>query len=841
MNEASSNRAGLRGWSRAFDQRSLHPGLKVADFPIRLGSVFPALLLFLAAAAGSAWAQSQASNDIQKWRMPLGEKAAKIQGDILKIHDVEGTYVPYVSLPPDHTVLGRNGDMHTSSWTGCYLTGIAFRLGWARKSGTRQDIDSALETGGRILDGIAMLSRISGTPGLLARYVMYGHGVGPEERSFDNARNWWFQGKGKYEHFRYRSHPSHHNYHHVLRGLAHYYYFLTKDNPAPTGRERAQIELTAALVRELMEFAYKKNNMVLIREDGTVSAQQLLTGVAEGRPSTKSLMATNCLKFAYWITSDAWYRERYQELVERFKYRSAGVVPPDQWQGSSLGLQTPDHDDTEHTLPSLWLAAQIEEDPKLRAFYKMAITQIFSSKRDHKRTPFNFFYAAGTGDTGGADMAGALETLRLFPSDLTVLPIMNSIRSDIKTVQRGSARETASVLPFNQQPYDNAYTWKANPFQLDRFPAREVASLSISSEDPYVWLLCDSRGTLYRTLDGGKSFQVHDQPAGSKVHSVTFAAGRNRVAVIATDKGVYWTQQGGYNGTWQRASLGPAGQSARRVLLDTENRNVVWAIASDGVYRSEDLGPEGVGKVWNKVSRPFPGEHDTIYGVGSGRRNMIYATSRGKIYRHEVGAPGWTLTPRDAEDYHMIPEFRDVVVSPSNPESVFFLLSLEVWERSWPLVLHSTDAASSVAVTGMRLSRPYLPSKGSGLDNVRMHRIAIDPRREGTVYGASDKGFCRSDDGGMTWRILNKGLRIPYAYGVFAPAEAPGKLFLSTPAGLHSSIDSGATWSKPILVLNGTDARPTDLGGMGYLVAYWPGRYFGFIDDKEAARTPVDE
>ncbi|MCC6585294.1 MAG: hypothetical protein IT168_01130 [Bryobacterales bacterium] len=798
-------------------------------------------LLFLAATTAPLPAQSQATNDIQKWRMPLAEKAEKIQRNILEIHDVEGTYVPTVPLPPDHTVSGRNGDMHTSSWTGCYLMGIAFRLGWARKSGTRQDVDSALELGGRILDGITMLSRISGTPGMLARYVVRGHGVGPEERTFDNARNWWFQGKGRYQDFRYRSHPSHHNYHHVLRGLAHYYYFLTKDNPTPAAREKAQIELTRTLVNELMEFAYKKNNMVLIREDGSVSAQQLLTGVMEGRPSTRALMATNCLKFAYWITSDGWYRERYEELVERFKYRSAGVIPPDQWQGSTLGLHTPDHDDTEHTLPSLWLVSQLEQEPKLRAFYKMAIAQIFSSKRDHKRTPFNFFYAAATGDTTGADMAGALETLRLFPSDWTMLPIMNSIRNDIKTVQRESGRESASVLPFNQQPYDNAYTWKANPFQLDRYQAREIVSLSISAEDPYVWLLCDARGTLYRSYDGGKTFQVHPQPPGSRVHSVTFASNRSRVAVIATDTGVYWTQQGGYEGTWQKASLGAGGESARRVMLDPVNRNVVWAIAPSGVYRSEDLGLEGVGKVWQKASRPFPGERDTVYGVGLGRRNMIYATSRGKIYRHEVGASSWTLTPRDTEEYHMIPEFRDAVVSPSNSDNVFFLLSVDVWGQSWPVVLHSSDAAGTLAVTGLKLPRAYLPSKGSGLENVRMHKIAIDPRRDDTIYGASDKGFCRSSDGGMTWEVLNKGLRIPYAYQVFAPAESPGKLYLSTPAGLHLSTDSGATWSKPIVVLNGLDTRPTDRGGMEYLVAYWPGRYFGFIDDKEARRVPGEE
>ncbi len=807
---------------------------------------FPSLavLMFLALPNSSvqilAQRQSQASNEVQKWRLPLAEKAEVIQQNILEIHDVEGTYVPSVPLPPDHTVLGVNGDMHTSSWTGCYILGIAFRLGWARKDGTQRDIDASLDIGERILGGIQMLSRISGTPGLLARYVMYGHGVGPEERSFDNARNWWFQGKGEYQHFRYRSHPSHHNYHHMLRGLAHYYYFLTKDNPRPTERERAQIDLTRTLFQELMEFAYKKNNMVLIREDGSISAQQLLVGVAEGRPSTKSLMATNCLKFGYWITSDPWYKDQYDKLVGRFNYRDAGVVPPDRWQGSSTRLRTPDQDDTEHTLASLWLVSQIEEEPQLKAFYRMAIAQIFAGKRDHKRTPFNYFYAAGTGKSEDADLPGALETLRLLPSDGTILPMMNSIRSDIEIVSTRRGRGTTNVLPFNEQPYDNAYTWKGNPFQLDRYLSRQITSLSVSGEDPYVWLLCDEQGRLYRSLDGGETFQVHDQPAGTEVQSVTFAANKNRIAVIATDSGIYWTQGGGYGDSWHRVSGGPAHASASRLMLDVANPNVVWAVTTDGVYRSEDLGMEGVGKVWERVSRLFPASGDSVYGVNPGDNAIIYATSRGRIYRHEIGAEKWTLTPSDAEEYHIVPTFNRIVVSPGDPNDVFFLLSLQVWGRSLPLLLRSTDGAEKSVVTGMQTGRSYIPSDGSGLEGVDLNSITIDPIHHDIVYGASTKGFCRSDDGGRTWTLHNTGLRIPYAYTVLAPKEIPGRIFLSTPAGLHERSDNGTTWNPPILVLNGRGASQTDRGGMGYLVGYWPGRYFGFISEEEVYRSPRD-
>ena len=799
------------------------------------------LQLALLAVVGCAFAQSQsqASNEDQKWRVPLAEKAEIIQQNILDVHDVEGTYVPTVPLPPDHTVLGVNGDMHTSSWTGCYILAHGFRLGWAREYGTPADVEAALNLGGRTLGGITMLSRISGTPGLLARYVMYGHGVGPEERGYNNARNWWFQGKGEYRDFRYRSHPSHHNYHHMLRGLGIYYYFLTKDNPNPSPREQAQIDSTRMLVREMMEFAYKSNNMVLIREDGSVSAQQLLSGVAEGHPSTKALMATNCLKFGYWITGDRWYRDRYRELVERFNYRDAGVIPPDQWQGGSSGLRTPDFDDTEHTLASLWLVSQIEEDQQLKDFYLMAISQIFASKHDKKRSVFNYIYAGATGNLGDADLPGALETMRLFPSAWLILPIMNSIRTDIEVGETMYGLGTIGVLPFNQQPYDNAYTWKGNPYALDRYLAREITALTVSGEDPYVWMLADA-GALYITRDNGETFEVLDKPDGVAVRDVTFAANKNRVAVIAADDGVYWTQRGGYGPSWIRAEIGAPDSAVSRVLLDPGNPNVVWAIAADGVYRSEDLGIEEVGKAWTKVSRPFPVTDEVVFGVVPGENAIIYATSRGRIYHHALGAATWTMMERDTEEYHILPEYQAIIGNPRDPRNAYFLMQLTVWGREWPLLLRTTDAAQSIAVTGLTLPRPYFPSEGTGLEQAGMMTIAFDQRNPQTVYGAGKGGFFRSDDGGVNWRQSNTGLRIPLVYNVIPPPEHPGKLYASTPAGLHVSTDGGESWSSPILVLNGLGTRRTDRGGMGYLVAYWPARYFGLISDEEANRPPEE-
>ncbi len=54
----------------------------------------------------------------------------------------------------------------------------------------------------------------------------------------------------------------------------------------------------------------------------------------------------------------------------------------------------------------------------------------------------------------------------------------------------------------------------------------------------------------------------------------------------------------------------------------------------------------------------------------------------------------------------------------------------------------------------------------------------------------------------------------------------------------HVTTDNGEIWGDPILVLNGPGVDRVERGGMGYLAACWPGRYFGYITDEKANSAP---
>ena len=789
--------------------------------------------------------QSQVRDEDLRWRLPLAEKAGIIQCDILARHWMEGLFINQVylrtdGLPQTHTVLDIEGDEHESTWSGVYLMGLSFRYGWAKEHGTPEDVEAALDMGGQMLHGYDILTHVSGRPGMLARQILYGHGPVTEELEGSRDRNEWHQGVGKYRDFRYRANPSHHNYHHTIRGLSYWYYFLDKYSPNPTGRAKAQMDSVRALLVDLMDYGYKQRDGVVMDMDGTPSASLIWQG---NEPETAGLMATNCLKFAAWITGDPWYRQRYEQLVEQYGYRRAGQVPPDRWQGSPGRLHTADHDDTEHVMGSLWLAYQVETDPQLKAFYRMAIASLFDSKRHDRWSFYNYIYASATGDTAGAELPGALATLRWFPSTSVTYPLMNSIRTDIEFTTNEDGQKVAKVpLPFNEVPLDGG-GWKGDPYVIDGNTSVEVASLAVSQEDSLVWYVCDGRGWLIQSRDGGRTFIESSFQQNAAVRDATFAANKSRVALVATDKGIFRTERGGWRNSWQRVEVGtegnktpPQGGAARQIAVDPANPNVVWAVMDDGVWRSFDLGPEDVGKSWEKVAGSLPQDRNPIYGFATGPPPIVYAAAGGRLYRRAAGDAQWTYSP-DLEGYHSFPAARQVAVSPVDPNTVFVVLTQTVWGTAMPLVLRTTDGGRTLTVVGVqRRSSSSVQSAGSGLERAQITSVTPDPVDRRFVYAASPKGMYRSTDGGTNWELANDGLRIPYAYRIMAPREIPGTIFCSTPAGLHVSTDRGRTWSRPILVLNERYLARREQGGYSYLVAYWPGRYFGYISDAEANR-----
>jgi photosystem II stability/assembly factor-like uncharacterized protein len=169
-----------------------------------------------------------------------------------------------------------------------------------------------------------------------------------------------------------------------------------------------------------------------------------------------------------------------------------------------------------------------------------------------------------------------------------------------------------------------------------------VASDPITGQAIYMWCSFGSPGFLFRSTDGGASFDVLDEvlPAEAAIvspadpaHVVAMFNDSPQFVLYSTDSGVSWTQ-------W--ASGLPSGNLGKSLLGSESNLIAVFRTA--GAYRSA-----GLGQNWTPIALPgYEGEPvvDSDYDATSDR--LILCTETGEVYVQGVGyiSQGLAGTPK---------------------------------------------------------------------------------------------------------------------------------------------------------------------------------------------------
>ncbi len=133
-------------------------------------------------------------------------------------------------------------------------------------------------------------------------------------------------------------------------------------------------------------------------------------------------------------------------------------------------------------------------------------------------------------------------------------------------------------------------------------------------------------------------------------------------------------------------------------------------------------------------------------------------------------------------------------------------------------LFESRDAGETWSLVRGLFDHPHRPRWTPGNGGLTLHTIAPDPVDRARMYVAiSAGGMYKTDDGGQTWRALNRGIRVVYnpekypEFGqcvhkfVVHPAR-PERLFLQNHWGLYRSDDGAESWTD---IANGV---PSDFG-----------------------------
>ena len=334
-----------------------------------------------------------------------------------------------------------------------------------------------------------------------------------------------------------------------------------------------------------------------------------------------------------------------------------------------------------------------------------------------------------------------------------------------------------------------------HPSQTDRLVA-------VTQNYPFGIFLSSDSGQSWRHLYNTRSwsrFQISFDP----FDPATIFLLQDKDLLTTTDEGKIWTLRplpAHFEGTGalvaDRSAPGVLYAAARRFITSPPN----FDGAAMAVLKSTDRGLTWTGTTLSAASylartltlAQDPSDPKVLY-AGGGTSDASGSLAR--LFRSPDSGATWVpLTAPEAFNVFSI------IVDPSDSRHL-----LVGTDRG---IYHTRDGG---ATWTMALPSAYV------------WRMAFDPGDPSLVYAGANDGFFKSGDGGATWQAGPAGVIKSGSTGLIA--YAPGRLFVSSQAGIRHSPDSGATWTNR---MNGI--RASAVNGVGVApsapnVVYFAGFY----------------
>ncbi len=241
--------------------------------------------------------------------------------------------------------------------------------------------------------------------------------------------------------------------------------------------------------------------------------------------------------------------------------------------------------------------------------------------------------------------------------------------------------------------------------------------------------------------------------------------------LIGTKRGLFTALSSPDRSSWRISEPKLVGNEVYHALLDPRDGRTVWAATDHKVWGAHVHRSDDAGASWT----------------------VLEAAPH---YQDQRGVKAvWCVAPGH-------PSQPEVLYAGIEPAGLFVSEDRGV---SWRGVAALNDHPTNVT---------WQPAGGQ----LALHSIAVDPRTPDRLYCAlSAGGVYRSDDGGATWRPLNRGVRAdflprPYpeagqcVHRLLQHPRAPDRLWQQNHCGTYRSDDGGESWIEV------TAGLPSDFG-----------------------------
>lgn len=303
-------------------------------------------------------------------------------------------------------------------------------------------------------------------------------------------------------------------------------------------------------------------------------------------------------------------------------------------------------------------------------------------------------------------------------------------------------------------------------------------------------------GDLFRSTDGGKTWQTLPGMHGKSIRAMAMFAGDPKVLVAGALDGVFRSKDGG--DSWERMS--PANhadiKNIESIAVDPKDPNVVYAGTWHLAWKTADGGAN-----WQHINKGMIDDSDVFSIIvdhsnpsnvfASACSGIYKSTSAGELFSKIQGIPFSARRTRVLKQ------------DPTNPGIVYAGTTEGLWK--------TTDLGK----TWKRVSNP----------EVVVNDVLVDRRNSNRVLLATDRsGVLASNDGATTWTASNHGYTHRYVTAIVADQKDPNTMFVGVVndrefGGVFTSHDGGQHWMQKSTGLGGKDVFTLKQASNGALVA----------------------
>jgi len=260
--------------------------------------------------------------------------------------------------------------------------------------------------------------------------------------------------------------------------------------------------------------------------------------------------------------------------------------------------------------------------------------------------------------------------------------------------------------------------------------------------------------------------------------------------LVGTRKGAFILTSDGKREKWDVSALHFAGWEMYHLKGSPVDPNRIYASQTSGWFGQIIQRSDDGGKTWNT-----PGSNSEEL---AGPDGMPKGESNKFVYEGQISTHMWydgTQHPWEFKRvWHLEPSLTD-------PDTVY----AGVEDAA---IFKTTNGAKTwQELSALRSAKGHLWQPGAG--GMAVHTIILDPKNANRIYIAiSAAGAFRTDDGGKTWRPINKGLKVQYelpdpdaevghcVHRIAMHKSRPDVLFMQKHWDVMRTDDAGEKWTE---------------------------------------------